>query len=193
MKGNRSHVVWSCACDCGGKHEVIGRLLVKGDVTSCGCRGQETRLKPTHGKSRTRVYRIWKGMHARCADPNAAYWGARGITVCERWGSFEAFLEDMGEPPTDTHEIDRKDGSLGYSRSNCRWATPQEQAVNRSTSLMLTAGGETLHLAAWADRTGLTRGTIVRRIKKGLTVEEALFTPRRCGPCHSTAAPRRKP
>jgi hypothetical protein len=92
----------------------------------------------THGFAkggRRRVYRIWEQMKQRCVDPNhVSYprYGARGIEVCDEWrSSFEAFLADMGEPPTDQHSIDRIDNDGGYARGNCRWATRVEQQANK--------------------------------------------------------------
>lgn len=79
----------------------------------------------------------WEGMVQRCTNPNhIGYprYGGRGITVCGRWlGSegFENFLSDMGERPAGM-SIDRKDNDLGYSPDNCRWASKQEQTVNKS-------------------------------------------------------------
>jgi hypothetical protein len=73
-------------------------------------------------------------MHARCRGNSAdgrKYYVANGITVCERWSSFENFLADMGEPP-DGMTLDRypdKDGN--YEPTNCRWATDEEQANNK--------------------------------------------------------------
>lgn len=72
-------------------------------------------------------------MVARCSNPKGwsfAEYGAKGVTVCERWRRFEAFLEDMGERPKGT-SIDRIDGSKGYEPGNCRWATRSQQNLNR--------------------------------------------------------------
>ncbi len=133
-----------------------------------------------HGFCGTRVYRAWHEMHRRCEDetrPGFQNYGGRGITVCDRWDTFENFYADMGEPPEGT-SIDRIDNDLGYSPDNCRWATKKEQNRNQRTNRLLTFQGETLPLAAWAERVGLTAGMIYLRLKKGWSVERALSEPR---------------
>jgi hypothetical protein len=80
-------------------------------------------------------YRIWTLMKNRCLNHRAhnySYYGGRGITVSAEWvNDFGAFMRDMGPRPSPGHSIDRRDNSLGYSRSNCRWATHKEQSINR--------------------------------------------------------------
>jgi hypothetical protein len=56
-------------------------------------------------------YAIWKMMRQRCNNPRARKfpdYGGRGIRVCQRWDSFEAFLSDMGERPGAGYSIERK-------------------------------------------------------------------------------------
>lgn len=79
------------------------------------------------------TYQSWCAMINRCfqpSQPSYQYYGARGITVCERWRSYENFLADMGERP-EGMTLDRIDNDLGYEPSNCRWATATEQSRNQ--------------------------------------------------------------
>jgi hypothetical protein len=88
----------------------------------------------THGMSKSPEYRALQSIHQRCGNPkNARYanYGGRGIAVCERWRSFENFIEDMGPRPSSEHSIDRIDNDDGYTPGNCRWATRSEQQLNK--------------------------------------------------------------
>ena len=92
-------------------------------------------MREMHGLSQTPEHVIWCHVMERCTNPKSADWanyGGRGITICDRWrSSFTAFLADMGQRPSPTHSIDRKNNDGNYEPGNCRWATLSEQHRNR--------------------------------------------------------------
>jgi hypothetical protein len=172
-------VAWICQCDCGTSHRTRGYQLTGGMIFSCGCLRREK--ASTHGMSRTPEYAAWIGIRNRCYNPNIdSYpnYGGRGISVCERWiNSFENFYSDMGPRPSEGHSIDRMDANGNYEPSNCRWATLTEQNRNLRRNHRITVGGVTLCVAAWAERTGISAGTIHRRMRYGWCPTKCVLLP----------------
>jgi hypothetical protein len=149
--------------------------------------------KPKHGLSYTPEYRCWQTMRLRCYEPtNAAYkdYGARGITVCDRWLESPAnFLADMGQKPSPAHELDRRDNDQGYSAENCRWVTRSLNDRNRRSNRMIEYLGETQALAHWCERFGIACDTAKKRLDAGWTPEETFTIPTRAKAPNGQAKP----
>jgi hypothetical protein len=136
--------LWKCVCDCGKISTAYGANLRKGTTTSCGCRRKEPPHNKRHGERRpeTPEYKCWHSMRERCLNPKHPFfkdYGGRGITICERWNSYENFLDDMGRRPPD-HVFDRTDNDGNYEPSNCRWVTVTESNQNRRSSKRNNSG-----------------------------------------------------
>ena len=124
----------------------------------------------THGHAsfgtKSRTYKTWVHMLARCKNKKTKEYknyGDRGITVCQRWESFEYFLEDMGVRPALT-TLDRVDVNGNYEPDNCRWATKTEQNQNTRTTLHLTINGERKLIVEWAKIYGIDARKIRTRM-----------------------------
>lgn len=141
-------------------------------------RGRPTGTFKTPNGSRNTTYRRWVSMIQRCHNPSAhnfAWYGGRGIAVCESWRNFfSEFLADMGESP-DGLWLDRLDNDKGYEPGNCAWRTPKDQANNRRK------GGpalDPLSLRQRALTAGLPYHAVYLRIHRlGWTIERALSFP----------------
>lgn len=80
------------------------------------------------------LYIVWGSMKTRCTNKNSlsyGRYGALGISYDSRWEDFNNFYADMHEGYVPGLWLDRKDNSLGYSKENCRWVTPEESNRNR--------------------------------------------------------------
>ena len=120
-----------CVCDCGNKCTVAISSLKSGSTQSCGCLRLER--SKTHGMSHIPEFRVWNSMLERCNNPNNKRYcdyGGRGIKVCERWMDFKNFIADMGFRPKGL-TLERINNDKGYSPSNCKWDTGENQARNR--------------------------------------------------------------
>jgi hypothetical protein len=133
MPNGAKRCYWLCRCICGREREVNGTSLKRGISKSCGCVSGVPRYE-FHGMTRKLPeYRVWMGMRERCQNPNHVafqHYGGVGVTVCDRWNSFTAFMQDMGPRPSGM-TIDRIDPFGNYEPNNCKWSTWLEQANNK--------------------------------------------------------------
>ena len=134
-KRSPTNSLWRCLCECG---KVI--LVQRGNIfrknASCGCYRREnlSKIKRIHGMRNTRQYRIWAGMKTRCTNPKSNrshIYYERGISYDPKWKNFTGFWSDMKNGYRNDLTLERKNNNLGYSKSNCKWATYKEQANNR--------------------------------------------------------------
>jgi hypothetical protein len=181
-------VFWRCRCVCGNEPVIVYSSLASGYSKSCGCLRKDIYRKNfrTHGMSNTVIFSIWRNMLSRCGNPNVPHYeryGGRGIKVCERWLTFVNFLADMGERPSPEHSLDRINNDGNYEPGNVRWATIGQQAINRRKRsvhkhgkplLQITIGEETLSVADWSHKTGIDKGTLLSRIRRGWSPERAI-------------------
>lgn len=143
-------------CSCGAEIEVRDtQLYGKKAKKSCQACSAHHCISP-YTEAERAIRSVWEGMMGRCYRPqdhNFKNYGARGIRVDQPWRTFANFARDMApRPPGGTLERNNNDGP--YSKANCHWATPEQQAHNKRTSGRFEHEGQALTLAEWAGLTG---------------------------------------
>lgn len=142
----------------------------------------QTRLWADHPLQDT-----YRSMISRCYHKkNKAFkdYGGRGIKVCDRWlinrknggktsEGFQNFVKDMGPKPAKNYTLDRIDNNMDYEPSNCRWATRQQQALNRRNYTIEKLRGEKHHQNKLTEKQVLEIKKALRTPKRGLITELA--------------------
>lgn len=175
---------WRLRCDCGNVIEVLQKSFCSGGAKrSCGCAHKKPQA--SHGLSKTPEYRAWINMKTRCLDANTPYyriWGGRGITVHQEWiNNFESFLGHVGKRPSPRHSLDRIDVNGNYEPGNVRWATATAQSRNLRTNRKVRLGGRDMTLADAVERAPVPYNTVLYRLKRGWSIEDAVTLPARKG------------
>ncbi len=174
-----------CECDCGQIVVVNKHDLKNNNTRSCGCLKKELLIKRStkHGHSRRKIesnaYRSWRAIRQRCDNPNCAEYknyGGRGISICEQWNNFLYFIKDMGNPPTNKHQINRIDNNGNYCKDNCRWSTPKEQSRNTRQNQFISFNGTTKCIMDWAISLNINPKTLYTRFHRGWSIKRALTT-----------------
>lgn len=128
------HKFVTCQCDCGNISDLRIDSLKVGHTKSCGCL-----LRKQKGLSGTPEYTAWKAMHYRCSTPTHpeyVNYGGRGITICNQWNSYPAFLADVGKRPSNAHSLDRINTNGNYEPENVRWGTITQQNANKRKTIV---------------------------------------------------------
>lgn len=177
----KNNTQWLCQCECGNKVIIRRHHLISDNTNSCGCL-QKQRVSETHfihghnSYHQSKTHKTWHSMLQRCNNPKCQEYknyGGRGIKVCKAWMKFEGFLQDMGERPPNL-TLDRKNNDGDYCKENCRWITNKEQQRNKRTNRAITIGDETKCVAGWCEELGLRYHTVITRLQRGWSDEEAL-------------------
>ncbi len=175
-------------CECGSRF--IGEYWSCSHVSkSCGClhiealkagKHNENRI-PKHGKCGTKVYHAWSNIIQRCTNHRNKHfknYGGRGINVCDEWkDSFEQFMADVGDPPTDSHAIDRIDNNSGYRPGNVRWVIKKANQRNRRNTVFIQIEGVQVALSEVCENSGANTELVRSRLKRGWDLQTAIKTP----------------
>lgn len=184
-------MTWECLCDCGNTVNVIQKHLSSGNTKSCGCmqRDSVSSVRKTHGKSKSRLYKLYSGIKKRCKNKNDKtykWYGAKGVKICKEWDEdffeFEKWMLDNGYDeslPRGVQTIDRIDSNGNYSPDNCRLITIEEQQRNRDDNVFYEFNGEKHLICEWSEILGIDYSILKSRVGDyGWTIKEALENPK---------------
>lgn len=174
---------WICACDCGEPTLATAYALKCGDTRSCGCLQREmTSVRhKKHGLSKHPIQAVWREMHKRCRDKsNEQYhlYGGRGIFVCERWGTFCNFAEDMLQTWRKGLTLERRNNFAGYTPANCIWADMKAQARNTRRNVTVQTPIGPMLLIEASEASGIDYSVLRYRHNAGWLPEDMFIAPR---------------
>ena len=181
---------WLCECECGNTTVVGKGRLTSGTTKSCGCLKHRPAVNRTHGKSKTRLYYVWRNMMNRCYNDKVSdyyNYGGRGIKMCDEWLGKDGFqnFHDWAmangydpEAKRGVTTLDRIDSDGNYEPSNCRWVDGKAQANNKRCNHYVHYNGKTMSLKELAESTGINYKTLYNRVHVlNWDIETAVNTP----------------
>ena len=169
--------VFKCKCTCWKIKSFRLWNLSSWNSKSCGCLNREIvdKILLKHGMSWTKFYKCYKSLKQRCYNKNNKrydnYWGR---WIINEWSNFEEFKKDMygdylahvklyGEANT---TIEREKVGWNYCSNNCKWATYEVQAINKTNTILLQYNGEIKSLSEWCNILKLNYSTTYKRYRK---------------------------
>lgn len=180
IKTDKNIPLFLCQCDCGKQVLIKAYRFHTGKIVhSCGC---DDKRKTSDGKYKHPLYKIYVDMKNRCyytKDISYSHYGMKGITVCNEWlNNFMSFYNwSVNNGWEKGLSLDRIDNNKGYSPENCRWTDIITQNNNKTNNRFLTINGETLTVAQWSRKINIKHSTILERLKRGYTEEDAVMKP----------------
>lgn len=163
--------MFKCKCECW--NIIIAALsnMRSKNTSSCWCISKSIPHNQSHKLSKTRIYRTYYGILARCynkRNKSYKYYWNRWIKCL--WKTFEEFYEDMKEWHQDHLTIDRIDNDWNYCKSNCRWATKKEQ--NRNTRRNHYYKWKCI--SQWCEELWLNPARVITKLHRWTSYEKAL-------------------
>lgn len=188
-KGGTSVRMWLCKCDCGNEVILSTGNITSGNTKSCGCykKDKNSSVFTTHGKTGTKLYRVWSSIKDRCFRESSRQYcdyGGRGITMCNEWTKdFQAFYEwALSNGYKEGLTIERIDVNGNYCPDNCTWIPKEQQSRNRRNCHYIFYKGETKTLSEWSRILHIDRECVRNWEKKlgsgEMAIEKVLSSPR---------------
>lgn len=172
---------WECICDC-GKVVEIKTINLRNNKTKCcnNCKTNKVgKNNPMykHGKTKTRLYKIWSSMKKRCyykKHPHYKNYGGRGIVICNEWlNNFMLFYNwAINNGYQEDLTIDRIDVNKNYEPNNCRWINRKLQNINKRNNVYITYQNKTQTMSEWAKEFGLKQNVFRQRYILGWNMKK---------------------
>lgn len=164
---------WECKCDCGNIVFINTYKLKSGHTKSCGCYKIDIlkRNVITHGLSKTRIYKCYHDMKARCyrkSRNDYKWYGGKGIKVCKEWLSdFVIFYNwAINNNYRDNLTLDRKNTNGNYEPNNCQWITISEQQCKRSDCNFIEFNGNIYSMKQLSKTVNIPYNTLKAKYNK---------------------------
>jgi hypothetical protein len=199
VSGYNKYAIYKCIC--GNEKEIRVSHAKSGRIKSCGCLdikrviSQEGKLsiskaRTTHGLRKHPLYSVYADIIKRCENKNSnnyAFYGARGVTICDEWRhNFKAFYDwamANGWRPGLQIDKDIKTKELGikaliYSPEMCSIVTRRENMNSIRSNRIIEFLGRKQTMSQWADEFNIDRRLLWERLNRGLSIKESLSSNR---------------